>query len=117
MDAWLQDHVNIGWKVSAVSQLTEIKNLAIHSFWIVEYSEHMLEVLPKFLALFPSLEHVSFMEQPEGNKQGMLAGGFIKAIALRCPHIKTVLINRLPLQGLCEGGARGIDTLLAVKRR
>jgi hypothetical protein len=102
VDAWLQDHVNIGCEVSAVSQLIEIKNLAILSYWFVEFSEHTLGILPEFLALFPSLEHVTFMEQPEENEQAMLAGGFFKAIALRCPHIKTVLINRLPLQRLCE---------------
>ena len=102
VDAWLQDHVDIGCDVSAISQLIEIKNLAIHSFWFVEFSERTLEILPEFLALFPSLEHVRFMEQPEGNEQAMLVGGFVKAIGLRCPHIKTVLINRLPLQSLSE---------------
>ena len=54
------------------------------------------------MALFPSLEHVRFMEQPEGNEQAMLASGFVKAISLRYPHIKTVMINGLPLQRLCE---------------
>ena len=72
----------------------------IHSFWFVEFSEHMLEILPEFLALFPSHKHVRFAEPPEGNKQAMLVGGFIKVITLRCPHIKTVLINGLPLLSL-----------------
>jgi len=67
----------------------------------------MLEILPEFLVLFPSLEHVSFMEQPEGNKQVMLAGGFIEAILLRCLNIKTVLIDGLPPQRLCEWGDAG----------
>lgn len=102
VDAWLQGHVDVGCEVSVVSRLTEIKNLAIRSFWFVEFSERTLEILPEFLALFPSLEHVRFMEQPEGNEQAMLAGAFVKAIALRCPHIKTVLINRLPLQWVCQ---------------
>ena len=106
MDAWFQEHVNIGCKVSAVSQLTEIKNLAICLSWFVEFSERTLEILPEFLALFPSLEHVGLMEQPERNERVMLAGGFVKAIAVRCPHIKTVVINRLPLQRLREGGDR-----------
>ena len=106
VDAWFQEHVNIGCKVSAVSQLTEIKNLDICLSWFVEFSERTLEILPEFLALFPSLEHVGLMEQPERNERVMLAGGFVKAIAVRCPHIKTVAINRLPLQRLCEGADR-----------
>jgi hypothetical protein len=101
-DDWLQDHVNIGCQVSTVSQLTEIKILAIRSYWFVEFSERILEILPEFLALFPRLEHVRFMEQPEENEQAMSAGGFVKAIVLRCPHVKTVLINRLLLPRLCE---------------
>ncbi|EDQ98088.1 uncharacterized protein LACBIDRAFT_312401 [Laccaria bicolor S238N-H82] len=103
MDAWLQDHVDIGCEVSAVSQLTKIKNLAIYSSWCGDFSKRTLKILPEFLALFPSLEHVGFMEQPRGNEEVMLAGGFVKAITLRCPHIKSVLINRQwSFQGLRE---------------
>lgn len=103
VDAWFQDHVEIGCELSAVSQLTEINNLAIYSSWCVDFSERTLKILPEFLALFPSLENVWFLEQPKGTEQVMLAGGFVKAITLRCPHIKSVLINRQwSFQGLRE---------------
>ncbi|KIJ95202.1 hypothetical protein K443DRAFT_683200 [Laccaria amethystina LaAM-08-1] len=95
VDKWMQKHVSLGHSKSCLSTLRSVKQLSIHSHHslIQTFSEEVVKILPSLLALFPSLEDVSFAEQSLWVDQ--LINGLVKEIETSCPRIKLFSVDAL----------------------
>ncbi|KIJ99697.1 hypothetical protein K443DRAFT_679728 [Laccaria amethystina LaAM-08-1] len=93
---WMEAHVSQGHTLSIVTRL-HVKNLGIHSnYWLIIFRD-MPAVFAEFLALFPCLDHVDFVDEracPAEVERVKVT--VIKQIALKCPGMKTVAIDSQP---------------------
>lgn len=96
VDKWIQKHVSLGHSRSCLSTLRSVKQLSIHSHHslMLPFSEGVVKILPSFLALFPSLEDVTFAKQSLWVDQ--LIDGLVKEVETSCPRIKLFLVDALP---------------------
>ena len=101
---WIQKHVsNSTTAQGSVSQrcitnLTMVTYLTLYTkFWmrLNDGEEPIVRLLPRFFALFPSLEKVDFWEQPFSARQIDLQGykDLLKKIMSLCPMLKAVSVN------------------------
>ena len=96
VDKWIQKHVSLGHSRSCLSTLRSVKQLSIHSHHslMLPFSEEVVKILPSFLALFPSLEDVTFAEQSLWVDQ--LIDSLVKEVETLCPRIKLFSVDALP---------------------
>lgn len=96
VDKWMQKHVYLGHSRSCLSTLRSVKQLSIHSHHslMLTFSNEVVNILPSFLALFPSLEDVTFAEQSLWVDQ--LINGLIKEVETWRPRIKLFSMDALP---------------------
>jgi len=91
---WFAAQILLGVENSVLASLTCVSTLVISSAFFVDLNQAIVDIMPQWLLLFPSVEHVKYMEQPEDQAKLFKNSEFLERLALTCRNIKTVEVHR-----------------------
>ena len=91
---WLFSHIRNGQdrECSIVSGLSNISTLAIFDS-CVYFRLSMVNIIPDWLQLFPSLRHLRFECEKSTNIERLTDPTFIATVAILCPDIETMAVG------------------------
>ncbi|KAF9531182.1 hypothetical protein CPB83DRAFT_809545 [Crepidotus variabilis] len=113
---WFADHVALGRQGGVIPRLTCVSCFVISTSFFVNFRPQTVEQFPQWLALFPCLIGVKFVEMPEEQYDLFNNPGFLKALVALCPDIIAMEVGRstCDLVGAKEMNVNPAGSLTAV---
>ncbi|KDR76965.1 hypothetical protein GALMADRAFT_139002 [Galerina marginata CBS 339.88] len=93
VERWFTKHVDLGAQNSVISSLTKIASLEISLSFSMGFCDDILALFPRWLCLFPKLEHLEFTTVPLETKYRLKGHQFVGKLAMECPNLKTLTVH------------------------
>jgi hypothetical protein len=95
VSSWFSNHTAFGKENSVLSRLDCVWTLIISTAFFVDITKVPKSVLLTWFSLFPSLEHIKFVETVEEQRVFLEKPDFLRGIAEKCPHVKSVQVRHV----------------------